>query len=91
MNATVDRLIAEEQAKRMLDCLSGEQLLILQLILCGWNGAQIAEHLGVSRSLVSQRLSAARRRILQAMPELAPAVDGRSRQRAAKHRSRKET
>lgn len=87
----VDHIIARENLAEIAATLTGPELFVVFLKTQGMNGAQIAEHMGVHPSTVSRRLSAARRRILQAMPELAPAVDGRSRQRAAKHRSRKGT
>ena len=87
----VDHIIARENLAEIAATLTGPELFVVYLAAQGWSGAEIAEHLGVHRSTVSYRLAAARRRILQKMPELAPAVDGRSRQRAAKHRSRKET
>ena len=73
----LDRVIANENAREILECLTGAELLVLQAMMSGWEKAEIAEHRGVSRCTINQQLRRARRRIILYLPELAAAIDGR--------------
>lgn len=86
MNPAIDRLTSQERAQQIIACLTGEEMLIVHMVLNGYNRREIAEHLEVDRRDISRRLGRAKARILSEVPELEPAVAGRSAQRGAKHR-----
>ena len=76
MNVEQDELKAK--VRQGLDRLSDDQRAVFVLRdLEGWNTEEIAQHLGLTRELVRQRVHRARLALRALLPEFAPAPEGK--------------
>lgn len=81
----LERLCAKEQYEEMVGILTAGQICALLLALEeGMNGEEIAEFLGLTREVVSDRFRGARLLLLEGFPDLD--VQGRTRLRGIRKR-----
>lgn len=73
----LERMIAHDTIQEILEALTPKQFVVAILRLEGLSQIEIAELLGVSRSVVYYRLKHAKKRLAARYPELAPVLDGR--------------
>lgn len=78
-NPLLDNLCSLDTVAEILDCLDPIDTLIAYLRTRGLSDTRIAAELHISKQSVWQRMDAARARILDAIPELCPALDSRRR------------
>ena len=88
-NEMLDRMCALETFQEILEALTPRQLMLVARRLDLPNYWAVADELGLAHGLVSTHLTAARRRIVERMPELAPEIEGRKLGTGFKIRSRK--
>lgn len=80
-NVHIDRIIGMETYAQLLKLFTPRELVVIALRYEGLSNLEVAAELGLSKAAVSMRLDTARKRVLREMPELAPAVEGRSASR----------
>lgn len=83
-NPCLDRLVERETFAQMIALLKPAELAVAALRADGLDDVEIAAALGISRQRVSQRIQAARERILAALPEAAYLLEGRERLNSAR-------
>jgi excisionase family DNA binding protein len=76
-NPLLDHLCSQDTIAEILGCLDPIDTLIAYLRARGLSDARIAAELGITKQSVWARMDVARRRILDALPELGPSLDGR--------------
>lgn len=75
----LDRLVEQDTFAEMLALLEPEELVVAVLRLEGLSDPQIAALLDTDRRRVGQRMETARRRIMEALPELVPLLRDQQR------------
>jgi excisionase family DNA binding protein len=76
-NPLLDDLCSRETIDEILDLLDPIDTLIAYLRARGLDDKEIGTELGITKQAVWERMTAARRRLLDAIPELCVVLDGR--------------